>query len=144
MTAVRVNPTRAQSIADQGNANYAITAKYGGNAAAASDWACMWRIEDGNPQIAAVSVGDLVTRALKYADANIGNVTIGSSGFTDLGSYVPSAAKGATVKLLAAIKRWSTNTGAVNVIWYSDTGACYAIGSPGTVITSLTVRFWYI
>ena len=144
MTAVRVNPTKAQSIADQGNANYAITVKYGGNAAAASDWACMWRISDGNPQIATVAVGDLVARALKYSDANMGNVTIPTAGYVTLTNLVPSAAASAVTKVSALITNWSSNTGAVTPVWNPNNGAFYVIGSPGTNITSLNVRFWYI
>lgn len=144
MQVTRVNPTRANSIADQGAAGYDITAQYSGSGEEATNWACMWLFAGANnPKIVAVDVRKLVAKALKYTEVSLGNVTIGSTGYKDLSTYVPTAVKNATVKVMATISAWTNNTSSISFVLYPD-GRLYALGTPNTNITNVWVRLWYI
>ena len=91
----------------------------------------------------ATRVNPTAAQQIKYTDLAVGSVMVGSNGYLNLTTSVPAAAMSASLKLLASIKYWDTNTEPVTLVWYPN-GNFYVMSKPNARITDLNVRFWYI
>ena len=74
---------------------------------------------------------------IKFARATIPSVTIGSGGYTDIGSYRP---EGHTI-INTIIVTWSQNSkqDAFGVNKFGN----YVFGTAGATITNLQLEYWY-
>lgn len=56
----------------------------------------------------------------------------------------PPTTPGARI-MFVTVLTWQTNTGAFQVVPYgTDQTYCYMIGTPGTTVSGLRLRFWFI
>ena len=75
---------------------------------------------------------------LKYFDApRIDKITIPENGYYLCGNPIAP-----TNPAFATVRTWQSNTGAFSV-FASDISAGYVVGSPGTVIMGLVIRYWF-
>ena len=80
-------------------------------------------------------------RLIKYHDIVCGNVTIPSNGWIELNSSLNDN----EVPISAVIYRWASNTGAFYVTAYAGNPKLfYIVGTPGVVVTELTVRIYCV
>ena len=80
-------------------------------------------------------------RLIKYHDIVCGNVTIPSKGWVELNSSLNDN----EVPISAVVYRWTTNTGAFYVTAYGGNPKLfYIVGTPGVVISELTVRIYCV
>lgn len=80
-------------------------------------------------------------RLIKYHDIVCGNVTIPSRGWIELNSSLNDN----EVPISAVIYRWASNTGAFYVTAYAGNPKLfYIVGTPGVVVTELTVRIYCV
>ena len=84
---------------------------------------------------------------IQCVDVSLGNKTIGSNGYVDITSSVPSDVRqhlydGGTL-VSASVIRWSTSTNAIIPVVYADGSHAYLMGAPNATITNLTIRICY-
>lgn len=80
-------------------------------------------------------------RLIKYHDIALGNVTISSRGWEEFNSHLNDN----EVPISAVVYRWASNTGAFYVTPYSGNPKLfYIVGTPGVVISELTVRIYCV
>ena len=87
------------------------------------------------------STGTEWNRLIRYHDIVCGDVTIPSRGWIELNSSLNDN----EVPISAVIYRWASNTGAFYVTAYSGNPKLfYIVGTPGVVVTELTVRIYCV
>ena len=73
-------------------------------------------------------------KTLIYEDVNVGDVTIGSVGYTRIPGLDGKN------PLFCSVMYWLTNTGAFSV--ETSGGNVFLVGTPEVVVTGLRVRLW--
>lgn len=85
---------------------------------------------------------------IKYVDVALGNKTIGSGGYVDITSSIPSDVRqylhNGGILVSTNTIRWTNNTNAVVPVVYKDGSKAYLMGAPNVSITNLTIRICYI
>lgn len=85
---------------------------------------------------------------IKYVDVALGNQTIGSKGYVDITSSIPSDVRqylyNGGILVSTNTIRWTNNTNAVVPVVYKDGSKAYLMGAPNVSITNLTIRICYI
>lgn len=95
-------------------------------------------VVDSNCEVSDSITQQIQNQRISYKDVSLGTVTIGSTGYLDIGSYRPTPESGKTL-LFVMVYNFGNSGGAI----VATTNGQYLMGIPNTNVSYLSLRYFY-